>query len=118
MRIVQAFTFEAAHSLPSVPEGHRCRNVHGHSYRVELALDGPVDPKTGFVLDFFDVESAFKDALATLDHHYLNDIDGLANPTAENIATWIWNATRPKLHQLAFVRVFETPNCWAEYTGR
>lgn len=118
MRIVQAFTFEAAHSLPNVPEGHRCRNVHGHSYRVELALDGPVDPNTGFVLDFFDVESAFKDALATLDHHYLNDIDGLANPTAENIATWIWNATRPKLRQLAFVRVFETPNCWAEYTGR
>jgi 6-pyruvoyltetrahydropterin/6-carboxytetrahydropterin synthase len=117
MRIVQAFSFEAAHSLPNVPAGHRCRNVHGHSYRVELALQGDVDPKTGFVVDFFDVESAFRDSLVTLDHHYLNDINGLANPTAENIATWIWDAVRPKIQQLALVRLFETPNCWAEYGG-
>ena len=118
MRIVQAFTFEAAHSLPNVPAGHRCRNVHGHSYRVELALDGPVDSKTGFVVDFFDVESAFGDVLLTLDHHYLNDIAGLENPTSEKIATWIWDAVEPKLPNLALVRVFETPHCWAEYDGK
>jgi 6-pyruvoyltetrahydropterin/6-carboxytetrahydropterin synthase len=117
LRIVQAFTFEAAHSLPNVPEGHRCRNVHGHSYRVELCMDGRVDPHTGFVIDFFDVETAFASVLNTLDHHYLNEIAGLENPTAENIAIWLWEATRPKLTQLSSVKVFETANCWAEYTG-
>jgi 6-pyruvoyltetrahydropterin/6-carboxytetrahydropterin synthase len=117
MRIVQAFGFEAAHSLPNVPESHRCRRVHGHSYRVELALAGPVDPQTGFVVDFFDVERAFEGVLEFLDHQYLNEIDGLANPTAENIALWIWSQVRPKLAQLSLVRVFETPQCWAEYAG-
>jgi 6-pyruvoyltetrahydropterin/6-carboxytetrahydropterin synthase len=91
--------------------------MHGHSYRLELAIEGPVDEKTGFVIDFFDVEAAFGDVLSTLDHHCLNEIPGLENPTAENIAVWIWRATRPKLPQLASIKVFETPNCWAEYAG-
>ena len=117
MRITQAFAFEAAHRLPHVPEGHRCRNVHGHSYRVELSLDGPVDRRTGFVIDFFDVERAFAPLLAALDHQYLNEVEGLSNPTAELIAIWIWKRIRPDLPQLASVRVYETANCWAEYAG-
>lgn len=117
MKITQAFTFEAAHHLPNVPDGHRCRNVHGHSYRVELMLRGAVDPHTGFVVDFFDVEATFGPVLATLDHAHLNHIDGLSNPTAENIAVWIWERTQPGLPQLARVRVYETQNCWAEYEG-
>lgn len=118
MKIAQAFTFESAHSLPNVPETHRCRRLHGHSYRVELRLDGPVDPVTGFVADFFDIEAAFTPLLERLDHNYLNDIEGLENPTAENIAIWIWDRTKKALPQLASVIVFETPNCWAEYDGR
>ena len=117
MRITQAFTFESAHRLPHVPAGHRCANLHGHSYRVELQLDGPVDPSTGFVIDFFDIEAVFQPLLARLDHHYLNDIEGLQNPTAENIAIWIWQRTKPDLAMLSAVRVFETPMCWAEYQG-
>ena len=117
MRIGQAFTFEAAHWLPNVPEGHRCRRMHGHSYRVELQLEAPVDPGTGFVVDFFDVEAAFGPLLARLDHHCLNDIEGLENPTAENIAVWIWDRVKPALPQTAAVVVYETPNSWAEYTG-
>ena len=118
MKITQAFTFEAAHRLPRVPETHRCFRMHGHSYRVELCLEGPVDPVTGFVVDFFDVEAAFGPLLRRLDHHCLNDIEGLENPTAETIAVWIWDRVKPDLPQVAVVRVFETPQCWAEYDGR
>jgi 6-pyruvoyltetrahydropterin/6-carboxytetrahydropterin synthase len=117
MKITQAFTFESAHRLPNVPKTHRCHRMHGHSYRVELRLEGPVDPASGFVIDFFDVEHAFAPLLAQLDHHCLNDIEGLENPTAENIAVWIWDRIRPTLRQIAAVVVFETPNCWAEYQG-
>ncbi|MFG1347312.1 6-carboxytetrahydropterin synthase QueD [Xanthobacter autotrophicus DSM 431] len=117
MRITQGFTFEAAHFLPNVPETHRCRRMHGHSYRVDLTLEGPVDPVTGFVVDFFDVENAFGPLLKQLDHYCLNDIPGLENPTAEIIAAWIWERVRPLLPQLATVRVYETPMSFAEYSG-
>jgi 6-pyruvoyltetrahydropterin/6-carboxytetrahydropterin synthase len=117
MKITQAFRFEAAHRLPNVPPTHRCHRMHGHSYRVELQLSGAVDTKTGFVLDFFDIEAAFGPLLAQLDHHCLNEIDGLDNPTAENIAVWIWERTKPALRQLSSVRVYETPDCWADFDG-
>ncbi|PNG27050.1 6-carboxytetrahydropterin synthase QueD [Methylocella silvestris] len=117
MKITQAFHFEAAHRLPHVAETHRCHRLHGHSYRVELELQGPVDPVTGFVVDFFDIEAAFGPLLARLDHHYLNEIEGLENPTAELIAIWIFERIRGPLPQLSCVKVFETPDCWAEYEG-
>lgn len=121
-KITQAFHFEAAHRLPHVGEKHRCHRLHGHSYRVELRLEGAVDPVTGFVVDFFDIEDAFAPLRETLDHHYLNDIEGLENPTAELIAVWVFDRIKPKLAErasvrLASVKVFETPDCWAEYEG-
>lgn len=118
MKIVQAFTFEAAHRLPNVPQTHRCYRMHGHSYRVELKLEGPVDAHTGFVADFFDVEAAFGPILKELDHYTLNDIEGLENPTAEHIAMWIYKRTKPVVPTLAAVAVYETPMSWAEYDGR
>ena len=117
MKITKAFTFEAAHYLPNVPADHQCHRVHGHSYRVELTLEGPVDPKTGFVVDFFDVKTAFSPLLRQLDHFCLNDVGGLENPTAENIAVWIWQRVKPVLPLLAGVVVFETASCWVEYNG-
>jgi 6-pyruvoyltetrahydropterin/6-carboxytetrahydropterin synthase len=92
--------------------------MHGHSYRVELRLQGTVDPCTGFVADFFDVEAAFGPLLDALDHRCLNDVAGLENPTAENIAIWIWDRIKPALPALSEVRVYETADCWAEYDGR
>ncbi|MGP8231171.1 MAG: 6-carboxytetrahydropterin synthase QueD [Methylovirgula sp.] len=118
MKITQAFTFEAAHFLPKVALTHRCRNLHGHSYRVELTLEGPIDPETGFVIDFFDIEKTFAPLHAQLDHHCLNEIAGLENPTAENIAVWIYEKIKPALPQLAAITVFETHDCYAEYEGR
>lgn len=117
MKITQAFSFEAAHRLPLVPPTHRCHRMHGHSYRVEIRLQGPIDPATGFVIDFFDVEREFAPLLAALDHACLNDIDGLENPTAENIALWIWERIKPALPTTSAVVVYETPNCWAEHNG-
>lgn len=117
MRITQAFTFEAAHRLPNVPQTHRCFRMHGHSYRVELTLEGPVDPVTGFVVDFFDVEAAFAPVLARLDHYCLNEVEGLENPTAEHIALWIWARVKPLLPLLSSVKIFETPQSFAEYCG-
>lgn len=117
MKITQAFHFEAAHRLPFVPDDHRCKRLHGHSYRVEVRLEGPVSAQSGFVADFFDIEAAFAPVLSTLDHHLLNEVPGLENPTAENIAIWIWQEVRSSLPLLSAVTVFETADCWAEYAG-
>jgi 6-pyruvoyltetrahydropterin/6-carboxytetrahydropterin synthase len=117
MKITQAFSFESAHFLPNVPDTHRCRRMHGHSYRVELKVEGPVDPVTGFVVDFFDIEKAFGPLLARLDHHCLNEVDGLENPTAENIAVWIYLRVKREMPLLSGVIVYETKDCYAEYYG-
>ena len=117
MKITQAFTFEAAHRLPNVPDTHRCKRMHGHSYRVELTFEGPVDPTSGFVVDFFDIETVFAPILDQLDHQTLNEVPGLENPTAENIARWIFNRWQLFLGAppLRSVRLYETPMCWAKY---
>lgn len=118
MKITQAFTFEAAHRLPKVPETHRCHRMHGHSYRVEVTVAGAVDASTGFVIDFFDIEAVFAPVLKQLDHYCLNDIEGLENPTAENIAIWLWRKIAQDIPSVAGIKVYETPHCWAEYEGR
>lgn len=118
MNIFKIFTLEAAHRLPNVPEGHKCSRLHGHSFRVELHLDGPVDPHTGWVMDFSEVKSIFKPLYEQLDHHYLNDIEGLENPTSENLAIWIWNQTKPLLPLLSEVVVHETCTAGSRYNGK
>ena len=117
MKITTAYRVEAAHRLPGVPPSHRCHSLHGHTYRIELRLEGPVDETTGFVVDFFDVEAAVKPLMQRIDHACLNDIEGLENPTSENIAAWIWRHARPELPLLTAVLVYENPDCWAEYDG-
>ena len=92
MKIFKAFTLEAAHRLPNVPEGHKCARLHGHSFRVEIHVAGELGPHTGWIMDFGDIKAAFKPLYDRLDHHYLNDIEGLDNPTSERLAVWIWDA--------------------------
>ena len=96
--IFKEFTFEAAHRLPNVPDGHKCGRLHGHSFRVALHVAGPVEPESGWLMDFADLKERFQPLYDRLDHNYLNEIDGLENPTSENIARWIWDepqADRP-----------------------
>ena len=92
MDIFKVFTIEAAHRLPNVPEGHKCARLHGHSFRVELHVGGEPGADTGWVMDFADIKAAFRPLYDQLDHHYLNDIEGLENPTSERMAMWIWDA--------------------------
>ncbi len=115
--IFRAFTIESAHRLPHVPLGHKCARVHGHSFRIELYLRGPVDSHAGWVMDFADVKAAFEPTYARLDHHYLNDIPGLENPTSENLARWIWEQAKPSLPLLAKVVVHETCTSGCVYQG-
>ncbi|GAA5213728.1 6-carboxytetrahydropterin synthase QueD [Corallincola platygyrae] len=117
MKIYKDFTFEAAHQLPNVPEGHKCGRLHGHSFKVRLTVEGDVDPHTGWIIDFADIKGVFKPIYNRLDHHYLNDIEGLENPTSEVIAEWIWNQVKPELPLLAEVEVKETCTCGCIYRG-
>jgi 6-pyruvoyl tetrahydropterin synthase/QueD family protein len=115
--IVKEFTFEAAHRLPHVPEGHKCGRLHGHSFRCEIAVRGRVDPYTGWLLDFADLKEAFAPLDEKLDHNYLNDIEGLENPTSENLARWIWERLEGKLEGLHRVTIRETCATRCDYFG-
>jgi 6-pyruvoyltetrahydropterin/6-carboxytetrahydropterin synthase len=117
MDIFRAFTIEAAHRLPNVPQGHKCSRLHGHSFRIELYISGDVDAHTGWVMDFADVKAAFQPIYDRLDHHYLNEIAGLENPTSENLARWIWVETKKSLPKLSKVVVHETCTSGCAYTG-
>jgi 6-pyruvoyltetrahydropterin/6-carboxytetrahydropterin synthase len=117
MDIFKIFTLEAAHRLPNVPEGHKCARLHGHSFRVELHVSGELDPHTGWVMDFADVKAAFKPIYDRLDHHYLNDIPGLENPTSERLSMWIWEQLKPALPNLSEVVVHETCTAGSRYRG-
>lgn len=117
MEIFKVFTLEAAHRLPNVPPGHKCARLHGHSFRVELKVEGEPGEHTGWIMDFGDVKAAFKPIYDRLDHHYLNDIPGLENPTSEVLARWIWNELKPSLPELSEVTVHETCTSGCRYRG-
>ena len=117
MEIFKSFSLECAHRLPNVPADHKCARVHGHSFRVELHVAGPLDPHLGWVMDFADVKRSFQPLFDRLDHRYLNDVAGLENPTSENLARWIWRELKPTLPQLARVVVHETCTSGASCSG-
>lgn len=117
MQIFKEFTFEAAHRLPNVPVGHKCARVHGHSFRLEVHVRGEVGVDSGWVIDFADIKTAFAPTLEQLDHHYLNEIEGLSNPTSENLAQWIWARLEPRLPGLAKIVVYETCTSGCVYEG-
>lgn len=115
--LTKTFTFEAAHLLPTFPEGHKCRRLHGHSFRVDVHVAGDVPPERGYLVDYGEIKAAYAPIREQLDHRYLNEIDGLANPTAENLAAWIWERLVPRLPQLARVVIHETCTSGCEYEG-
>lgn len=117
MEIFKEFRIEAAHRLPNVPEGHKCARLHGHSFRITLHLAGDLDKDLGWVMDFADVGSAFRPVYEELDHHYLNEIEGLSNPTSENLARWVWERVSPALPLLSRVVIHETCTSGCAYEG-
>jgi 6-pyruvoyltetrahydropterin/6-carboxytetrahydropterin synthase len=117
MELRKTFQFEAAHLLPYLPKAHKCRRLHGHSFKVEIGVAGELDPKLGWVMDYADLSSAFRPIWKKLDHRYLNAIVGLENPTSENIALWIWRKLKPALPLLTEVVVAETCTARCIYRG-
>jgi 6-pyruvoyltetrahydropterin/6-carboxytetrahydropterin synthase len=117
MIVFKEFTIEAAHRLPNVPQRHKCARLHGHSFRVEVHVQGAVDEEAGWVVDFADIKEAFMPLFEQLDHHYLNEVEGLSNPTSENLAKWIWARLLPGLPLLSKVVVRETCNAGCIYHG-
>lgn len=117
VRVAATYSFEAAHWLPNVPDGHKCKRMHGHNYRLDVAVNGPLDGR-GFVLDYAELDSAIQPLVDMLDHRCLNDIPSLSNPTSEIMAWWFYDRIRealPDYHPT--VRIWETPRYWVEVPG-
>jgi 6-pyruvoyltetrahydropterin/6-carboxytetrahydropterin synthase len=111
------FDFAASRSLPLLPKTHPCSRLHGHTFNVSLVLSGEIEPATGFMIDFGDVESAIEVVKEKVDHYYLNEIEGLENPTTEIIAKWLWSKLIRNLPQLSRVTVQEHPTRGVSYLG-
>jgi len=117
MELYKEFTFEAAHRLPGLPDSHKCARLHGHSYRVRLHVSGAVEQESGWVIDFAEIAAAFGPFLDMLDHRYLNEVEGLENPTSENLAIWIWERVKAVVPGLSAVTVRETCTSGCIYRG-
>ena len=117
VRLVKTIDFEAAHFLPTFPEGHKCRRLHGHSYKVDIVVEGEVPPEQGYLIDYAEIKVAFEPLKQQLDHSCLNEVEGLTNPTSEMIAKWIWDRLKPRLPLLAEVVIHETCSSRCEYRG-
>jgi 6-pyruvoyltetrahydropterin/6-carboxytetrahydropterin synthase len=117
VEIFKDFTFESAHRLPHVPDGHKCGRLHGHSFQVTIHIKGEPDAYTGWIRDFSELKAIFKPIYDRLDHHYLNDIPGLENPTSEILAKWIWQELEPLLPELCQITIRETCTSGCIYRG-
>ena len=118
VRLTKDYSFESAHTLPHVPVGHKCARMHGHSFKVEISVEGEVDPVQGWLIDHSDISLAVNPILEELDHNYLNDIPGLENPTFEVLAGWIWEKLTPVLPGLAEIVIHETASARCSYRGQ
>ena len=117
VRLTKTFHFEAAHDLPTFPDGHKCRRLHGHSFRFDVIVEGDVDPAKGYLIDYGEIKLAAEPVVKRLDHYYLNEIEGLSNPTSEHLAAWLWQRLKPALPLLSTVIVHETCTSACEYCG-
>ncbi|MDH3584234.1 MAG: 6-carboxytetrahydropterin synthase QueD [Phycisphaerae bacterium] len=117
VHLTKSFRFEAAHWLPTFPEDHKCRRLHGHSFHVDVVVSGEVPEQRGYLVDYGEIKQAVEPVCDRLDHRCLNDIDGLENPTAEHIARWIWDQLQAGLPLLHCIRVHETCTTACEYHG-
>ena len=118
MVIFKKFAFDSAHFLPNVPIGHKCKNIHGHTYHLTVFLEGDLESDLQWVMDFKELKDVVKPVIDQLDHQLMNEIEGLENPTAERITIWIWNQIKPKLPLLSKLELNETPTSGVVYDGK
>ena len=117
VRLIKSFDFDCAHHLPCFAEGHKCRNLHGHTMKVDLVLEGELPPGRDYLVDFSEIKKTITPIREQLDHKLLNDVEGLAVPTVENISRWLYDRIKPALPELTMVRVYETADNACEYEG-
>jgi 6-pyruvoyltetrahydropterin/6-carboxytetrahydropterin synthase len=117
LEIYKDFRFDSAHRLPHVAPGHKCGRLHGHTFQLRVVVSGPVGEETGWILDFGDLKAVVKPLIAELDHTYLNDIEGLENPTSEVLVQWVWTRLKPILPQLSRLEMKETCSTGCVYWG-
>ena len=115
--LVHTIRFEAARRLPRVPPGHPCGRLYGLAFYLDIHVVGALDPATGWVFDFAEIERAFAPLRAELDHNYLNDLPGLENPTSEMLVTWIWDRLAPQLPGLRMLCLRENDVSRVIYRG-
>lgn len=106
--MAKEFRFEAAHFLPRVPPDHQCHKIHGHSYLVTIKAEGPIDEEAGWVMDLAVISRSIAPLMKVLDHSLLNEVEGLENPTGENVAVWIFKKLIKNLPQLTSVTLEAT----------
>ena len=115
--LTRSYEIDAAHRLPRVPRGHRCGRMHGHGFRIEITVRGKVGSRTGWVLDYADLDRVVRPLVDSLDHRTLNEVPGLENPTSEVLAAWLWARLRKRLRGLREVSVWESPRSRCTYRG-
>ncbi|MEM9064619.1 MAG: 6-carboxytetrahydropterin synthase QueD [Planctomycetota bacterium] len=117
MEIFREFSFDSAHRLEGLPEGHKCARTHGHTYRLVVHVEGPLDPKLRWVFDFAELKRVVHRVIDPLDHQMLNEIEGLEQPSAEVIVAWIWARLKPSLPGLTKLVLFENRTSGVVYRG-
>ena len=118
MEIYKEFAFDAAHFLPNVPDGHKCKQMHGHTYHLRVYIKGLPEKDLGWIMDFKELKDVVAPLIDQVDHQLINDVPGLENPTAENITIWFWNQLKPRLQALSRIELKETPTTGVIYDGR
>jgi 6-pyruvoyltetrahydropterin/6-carboxytetrahydropterin synthase len=116
-RLTKDYRFEAAQTLPNVPAKHKCGKMHGHSFLIEISVEGEVNPDTGWIYDHAEISKAMNPLVEMLDHAYLNEIPGLENPTIELMAGWFWQKLTPQVPGLVEIVIHETPTARCSYRG-
>ncbi|MEO6831324.1 MAG: 6-carboxytetrahydropterin synthase QueD [Chitinophagaceae bacterium] len=118
MKIFKEFTFDSAHFLPNVPDGHKCKEIHGHTYRMIVYIEGDLEPDLEWVMDFSRLKKIVEPVIKSVDHKFLNKISGLENPTCEKLAIWLWNQIKPEIPMLKTIELHETPTSGVIYEGK
>lgn len=118
MQIFKQFSFDSAHFLPHVPDGHKCKEIHGHTYRMIVYINGELIKDLDWVMDFAEMKKVIAPVIKTIDHKLLNNIPGLENPTCEIIAVWLWNKIKPEIPLLSKIELYETPTSGVVYEGK
>jgi 6-pyruvoyltetrahydropterin/6-carboxytetrahydropterin synthase len=109
MILFKQFTFDSAHYLPNVPRGHKCEDMHGHTYKLTVFVEGDIKVHEGWVMDFGEINAVVKNILEHVDHKMLNSVRGLENPTCENIGNWLYKEIKLKIPMLSKIELYETP---------